>query len=210
MNVNDLGIDESKLVGGSPENKFSSSHAKNSLSVTGVNFADERESLNSTLQAEKLQEMLGSDDESAGTKTAIGKIKKLMAKKGADGTPVSRDLILSRLGLPQIEFLAAPSMTRWTQLEKLDVSHNNLSAIDAIENLKNLRTIDLGFNYIEQVCNINLPNLQHLTLRNNYIRTFPVFEYCMKLRHLDLKNNSISDLQPLNADFCPNLKTLDL
>lgn len=150
------------------------------------------------------------EEEESGEKAAIKIIKQLMAKKGPDGTPVTRELSLTRLELPQVDFLSASRIKTWTYLEKLDLSRNNLSEIDAIESIKNLKTVDISYNYIEELGNISLPNLQNFILRNNYIRTFPVFEFCKKLKYLDLRNNLISDLLPLNANYIPNLKSLDL
>lgn len=96
-------------------------------------------------------------------------------------------------------------------LEKLTISDNISSNMDALAGLYYLKTLhirdsNLFSNDIATIA--NLQNLEDLTIVNCGISDIRPLEDAEKLRRLDLSNNSIGDLSPLS--FLEHLEYLDL
>ncbi|EGR31545.1 hypothetical protein IMG5_107650 [Ichthyophthirius multifiliis] len=59
---------------------------------------------------------------------------------------------------------------------------------------------DLSLNYIEEIENLELPQLEQLYLQGNKIDLLPLFKNVPRLRILDISNNEIKDLNALLID----------
>jgi Leucine-rich repeat (LRR) protein len=103
------------------------------------------------------------------------------------------------------------------RLEHLDLSQNSISVNDnLLENLTNLRSLNLSSNQSFQIDTLNLKNLKHLDLSSIYRLELndKLFEQLSNLETLNLSNNTYS---PLNKQINErtfygliNLKRLDL
>ena len=122
---------------------------------------------------------------------------------------------------------AIDSFTKWPmfkskfkKLDYIDFSFNKIESIGDINNIQNLKYLNLSYNLISQV-NSNicmLKRLQYLDLSNNELEAFH-FDYffCNKssatrLKYLNLMGNKIKYLFSLDLVFIglSSLKTLDL
>lgn len=89
------------------------------------------------------------------------------------------------------------------QLLEADLSHNKIVTISnkAFSSQVNLKHLRLESNKISQVNNLTfygLRQLEVISLRGNIIEALPddLFEYCPKLKEIDLSQNRIADIQP--------------
>ncbi|XP_031622957.1 leucine-rich repeat-containing protein 15-like [Contarinia nasturtii] len=103
-------------------------------------------------------------------------------------------------------------------LEVLDLSRNAISTIDsdAFIDLRNLKSLNLSYNEIRKIYpqTFNVFNLLALDLSNNKVHYLDksTFNYTnfVNLKHLNLSENSISDLAVGIFSFMPNLEYLNL
>ena len=58
--------------------------------------------------------------------------------------------------------------------------------------------------------NLNLPRLMILNLQNNYLKKFPIIEYSMSLKIINLNSNHLEDLNDMMPHFTPNIQELDI
>lgn len=119
--------------------------------------------------------------------------------------------------------------SKFKKLEKLVLCRCNIDRIEGLENLSNLRELNLCFNYIGKIENINnlkkleklnlewnriakiegvenLSNLSYLNLDRNYIRKIEGLDKLTKLNFLSLGINKITELEGLEE--LNNLETL--
>ena len=117
--------------------------------------------------------------------------------------PQLRALVLSHCSLDYV-----PSLPE--HLEELDLSYNNLDAIQGMEHLAQLRVLNLDNNSIGATAGLELcPRLRQLALSNNRIRAIEHLEHIRSLRTLDLRGNSISSFQSIRTlSLNANLESL--
>ncbi|KAG5894071.1 hypothetical protein JTB14_003929 [Gonioctena quinquepunctata] len=100
----------------------------------------------------------------------------------------------------------------WNELKKANFSHNAMFELDdTFECTLSLHTLDLSHNKLREISFLNqLPNLKHLNLAYNKLVSLPRFkgQICSRLQVLILNNNFIEDLQGL--PMLSNLVQLDL
>ena len=89
------------------------------------------------------------------------------------------------------------------------MSYNTITEIKGLDNLVNLRELDLSYNRITEIKGLNnLVNLQKLDLSDNMITEIKGLDNLTNLQKLDLSNNMITEIK--NIDNLSNLQTLDL
>jgi Leucine-rich repeat (LRR) protein len=90
-----------------------------------------------------------------------------------------------------------PSLDRCTSLQYLQAAYNELSCLPlGIQELRNLRTLDLSGNRLEEVsfqtgC---FPILESLILQGNRLQRFPDIGGCTALIKLDVSENAIHEI----------------
>jgi len=77
-----------------------------------------------------------------------------------------------------------------------------------IEQLKKLRFLDLTYNKLKTIINLNLPNLQILYLSANYLKKIPTLTLLPNLQIFSLCFNQLIEFPTLT--FLPKLETLHL
>ena len=78
-------------------------------------------------------------------------------------------------------------------LKLIDLSNNNISRIEGLENLIGLKELNLDNNQIIEIEGLeNLIELESLNLSNNQITKICGLENLIKLRELDLRNNLLT------------------
>jgi len=96
-----------------------------------------------------------------------------------------------------------------TNLEKLDLSYNNLTSLKGIEKLTNLKRLSLHNNNLTSLEGIeNLTNLKRLDLSDNDLTNLKGIEKLTKLKALWLYNNKLTSLKGIGN--LTNLEWLDL
>nr|MDO8118380.1 leucine-rich repeat domain-containing protein [Candidatus Sigynarchaeota archaeon] len=75
-------------------------------------------------------------------------------------------------------------------LEELDLTDNNLTALDFLEQLENLKKLDLTYNSITDFSGIEtLQNLEYLSLSCNDLSQIPDLSNLKNLKKIDLSHN---------------------
>ena len=83
-----------------------------------------------------------------------------------------------------------------SELEILQLDHNNLTKISGLDSLKSLRILDLRSNKITKIEGLEqLSNLEELNLELNQIRVLESLDHLTKLRELCLFGNKISRIE---------------
>lgn len=82
----------------------------------------------------------------------------------------------------------------WENTLEVNLSKNFLSSIDVLNQFRSLRYLTASENYIIEV-SLNLPRLEKLDLRQNFIGKFPLLHQLPKLRDLDLSHNRLEDFK---------------
>lgn len=95
---------------------------------------------------------------------------------------------------------------RFERVVDLDLSENNITAIDGLERMESLRTLKLDNNPLSKPLNVSkpMPRLKHLSLRSCGLRSLDVTPF-PNLRTLEVDNNSLVTITGLSK-----LKKLDL
>lgn len=84
-----------------------------------------------------------------------------------------------------------------TQLTDLNISYNQITSLDLINELVYLEYLDASHNEISSISAINYPALTYLSLSNNWLSDLSGIETLKSLTGLDLSDNLITDLAPL-------------
>ncbi|XP_066156521.1 serine/threonine-protein kinase 11-interacting protein [Euwallacea fornicatus] len=103
-------------------------------------------------------------------------------------------------------------VTPW--LQTLDLSHNHIKCLDLIENLPNLKELNLSYNKLESVPKFKgaiCKRLHILLLNNNFIEDISSLSTVADLHQLDLTQNCLLDHNCLlSISQMPSLYSLDL
>jgi Leucine-rich repeat (LRR) protein len=89
----------------------------------------------------------------------------------------------------------------WENTLEISVRKNYISSIEVLNQFSNLRFLDASENYLQEV-SLNLPRLEKLDLRHNFIARFPFLHQLPRLKVLSLAHNRLEDFR---VDFKPNL-----
>ena len=94
-------------------------------------------------------------------------------------------------------------------IEKLEITHNNLKSIKGIKDFNNLKKLNLSENQIETIEELKfLPQLEDLDLSNNKITDINSLIHLKELKRLILHNNNISNVP--NFRKLKHIEYLDL
>lgn len=98
------------------------------------------------------------------------------------------------------------SMNRAEAVEYLDLSDNRISTINNLENMPNLKVLDLSYNLITDIC-IPRMNIEELYLISNDITEISGLDL-PRIKKLDIAVNNISRIE--NLERCCTLEELYL
>jgi internalin A len=84
-------------------------------------------------------------------------------------------------------------LRQMTNIKRLNLSHNNIAVIQHLDALKQITELDLSFNRIEKIQNINMPQLTILDLSGNQIKRIENLKTLKKLERLNLTKNKITE-----------------
>nr|CUU99318.1 hypothetical transcript [Hymenolepis microstoma] len=100
------------------------------------------------------------------------------------------------------------------ELEELSVENSNLTSLQGIGDLRNLRVLLAGDNHIKTIGNFGfkgLKNLKVLALDNNEITSIIQLKHCYSLQQIYISGNNITSYQSVLAlKSMPDLKVLDM
>ena len=117
---------------------------------------------------------------------------------------------LSELNLAKNKLRSVPqdSLVGLRNLVMLDLHQNAFEAFTAVPMSKKLDTLNLAYNQIEKIENLqNAPNMTVLDLHNNKLKALPPAEILIELsqlKTLTISNNNLSDIDP-HISLLPNL-----
>jgi len=137
---------------------------------------------------------------------------------------------LKYINLANNKITGISGLDRMTTLTKLELNSNQIEAVNGLENCKMLQYLNLGRNKITNIQNLqenlmlsdlilysnqiesipknfSLPILKLLKLSMNKITTFRI-GYCPYLEVIDVKDNLVSQIEPLAS--CISLQRLDV
>lgn len=84
-------------------------------------------------------------------------------------------------------------------LQKLNLSNNNVEDISVLSNLTKLETLNLSGNNVKDISSLNnLTNLNSLDLSNNNIMDISALSNLINLKFLDISRNNIEDISALS------------
>lgn len=110
----------------------------------------------------------------------------------------------ANLNLRDISILA-----KYTHLQAVDVSHNQISNLSALDNLNCLLILNVSHNLITKLLDFKPPkNLKHANFSHNQIEEIPDLSAYHYLSELYLDNNRISEIKGLSK--CHRLSRLSL
>lgn len=102
-------------------------------------------------------------------------------------------------------------VARLYSLRVLNLSHNNIVAIEGLKDMKYLSHLNLAGNNIKNIEHLNANLLlEHLDLSDNAITTIPDLSSMKLLRRLHLQSNRIKTLQFCDKFLPPTVTTLTL
>lgn len=106
-----------------------------------------------------------------------------------------------RINKNQIQELSFPEECI---LESLDVADNQIRDMSPISCLKNLRYLDIGYNLLTEIKDLEIEGLKHLYLMSNDIKEIRNINY-KNLINLDISNNPIKNIENINAPMLEGL-----
>lgn len=124
------------------------------------------------------------------------------------GLTTLSDLNISKNKLAGVQEDAFANLTN---LVMLDLHQNQFKLFDSVPKSKKLDTLNLAYNFIEDIQNLeNAPNLTVLDLHNNKLTEFPTSTLDLKnLKTLKVSNNNLSDINP-RVSLLPNLVRMNI
>lgn len=132
-------------------------------------------------------------------------------EKGLDLSVLPELTSLTHLTLSscQIDSTALKELSGMLGLQYLDLDHNQVSTLGALQDLKNLQTLHLSYNNIADPSPLApLTQLTELTLDQNAVGSLQGLDSLGKLTTLSLSTNMLTDLT--GAAGMGSLKTLDV
>jgi hypothetical protein len=135
------------------------------------------------------------------------KIKKQNENNYYDIDPYGEEIWDDRKTLYNWLIQKHPNRNTWNNIEYLDCSNNQLTSLEGIENLVNLRLLYCSNNQLTILENIeNLVNLERLYCRNNQLNSLDGIENLVNLEILSCSNNQLNSLK--NIENLVNLREL--
>ncbi|KAK1930993.1 Protein tilB [Phytophthora citrophthora] len=133
----------------------------------------------------------------------------VMNRAGVYDLLALKELILRDEDLAQVDETCAQSLA---SLEILSLSHNRLTSLDNFQYFVNLIELNMNFNQIETLDNLQCAGLEKLFLANNQVVDITPLRKLLKLNTLSVYGNRIGDLDSaLHTCRClPKLRSLDL
>jgi protein phosphatase 1 regulatory subunit 7 len=123
---------------------------------------------------------------------------------------------LSTLHVPCNRLLLLDFLEELTELNELVAAENDLEEIPSIINKFNISVVDLSFNNIKFIDNLNYyPNLEDLYLTNNKINDMLSFENvkcCSNLKSIHLFGNNVAKIPSYKMklrEILPDINTID-
>jgi len=131
-------------------------------------------------------------------KTQVTEPKEYVIINGIKYFAHDNTLILRDLGITDIDEIEG--LERLTNLEKLDLSNNQIKVIKRLDSLVNLRTLSMRVNQIEKIQGLEKLTLLHdLNLYFNKITEITGLETLELLGRLNLGNNKLTEIKGLES-----------
>ncbi|KRT82638.1 hypothetical protein AMK59_3775 [Oryctes borbonicus] len=110
-----------------------------------------------------------------------------------------------------LDFLSKLRPKQIQEITELDVSDLAMKTVDSkLRKLRNLQKLDISNNELEDLKNFpQLSHLTHLYLSHNRIEVFTASDLPKSVKHLDLSSNRITVLTDISK-FLPNLREINL
>jgi len=105
-----------------------------------------------------------------------------------------RSIVASDIQLENID-----ALENCTELVYLDLSKNNIDDISVLGSLSKLQQINLSYNQIEEIPNLNARLLKSLDLKENKINIIQGLQQMITLELLDLRKNKITEISGLEG-----------
>ncbi|TYZ59684.1 hypothetical protein PybrP1_011345 [[Pythium] brassicae (nom. inval.)] len=158
---------------------------------------------------------------------SVSAVEAFLSRSMAGGRVLSADVIMAQLGVydlaatkeaslilrdEELEVLDERCARALTALEILSLSHNRLASIEHFEHFTNLIELNLNFNSIASLANLQCTGLEKLFVANNKIADIAPLREFQKLNTLSLYGNVITDLDAAlhTCRAFPKLRSLDL
>ena len=123
--------------------------------------------------------------------------------------PLSLPSGLLSLSFYENQISKIENLNHLSNLRQLILYNNQISRIENLDKLTNLRQLYLRFNQISKIENLDyLPNLSQLELSYNLIQKIENLDKLTNLSQLELSRNRISKIE--NLDHLPNLRQIYL
>ncbi|PPA70268.1 CotH kinase family protein [Jeotgalibacillus proteolyticus] len=105
---------------------------------------------------------------------------------------------ISELDLSNYQITDVKGIEHFRSLEVLNLSNNLLTEMDGIEQLENLRIVDLSFNDLSTI-SFESSGITRLDLEGNVLTDVSFISDLPQLQHLTIRDNQIRDISPLSA-----------
>ncbi|OWZ22563.1 hypothetical protein PHMEG_0002702 [Phytophthora megakarya] len=132
-----------------------------------------------------------------------------MSRAGVYDLLTLKELILRDEELTQVDETCAQNLS---SLEILSLSHNRLASLEYFQYFVNLIEINLNFNQIETLDNLQCAGLEKLFIANNQVVDMSPLRKLLRLNTISVYGNRIADLDSAlhTCRGLPKLRSLDL
>ncbi|KPU43702.1 N-acetylmuramoyl-L-alanine amidase LytC precursor [Oxobacter pfennigii] len=137
-------------------------------------------------------------------------VKSALGIKKSSGKIYKKDVLkLTTLKADRKDIWDLTGLQHFSNLRSLDLGENYIEDLTPLQSLVNLRTLRLDNNEIENITPLSkLTKLDYLNLSDNYIENISPLKSLTNLTSLYLDDNYIDDYTPIKSIF-PNLKKKD-